>query len=297
MALRFRPPAPALAWEGVREATSLPSACPQNPPGGKFEGSEDCLYLNVFTRHLNPEAKRPVIVFIHGGAFTYGSVNTATGQYMLEQDMVLVTLHYRLGPLGFLTTEDSAAPGNIGLHDQVAALRWVQTHIGQFGGDPALVTLVGMSDGGASVNYLQLSPQTDGLFQRAAALSGWANIPNQAKTAKALAEALACPTSPSSALLDCLRGKHLPLASRHRREGANDNLVSKGGPRSRVFGHLANLASPCHGSRSDPASATAHRCGRNRRCLEGREPSHPGRRHGRVHKQVQGHWTSGSWTH
>ena len=85
MALRFRPPAPALSWEGVREATSLPSACPQNPPGGKFEGSEDCLYLNVFTRHLNPEAKRPVIVFIHGGAFTYGSVKTATGQYMLEQ--------------------------------------------------------------------------------------------------------------------------------------------------------------------------------------------------------------------
>ena len=85
--------------------------------------------------------------------------------------MVLVTFHYRLGPLGFLTTEDSAAPGNIGLHDQVAALRWVQTHIGQFGGDPELVTLVGMSAGGASVNYLQLSPQTDGLFQRAAALS------------------------------------------------------------------------------------------------------------------------------
>ena len=83
--------------------------------------------------------------------------------------MVLVTFHYRLGPLGFLTTEDSAAPGNIGLHDQVAALRWVQTHIGQFGGDPELVTLVGMSAGGASVNYLQLSPQTDGLFQRAAA--------------------------------------------------------------------------------------------------------------------------------
>ena len=126
--------------------------------------------------------------------------------------MVLVTLHYRLGPLGFLTTEDSAAPGNIGLYDQIAALRWVQTHIHQFGGDPELVTLVGMSAGGASVNYLQLSPQTDGLFQRAAALSGsalcwWANIPNQAKTAKALAESLACPTSPSSALLDCLRGK------------------------------------------------------------------------------------------
>jgi len=214
MALRFKPPAPALAWQGVREATTFAPKCPQNPPGGKLEGSEDCLYLNVFARHLNPEAKRPVIVYIHGGAFTYGQVNTATGQYMMEQDMVLVTLHYRLGPLGFLTTEDSAAPGNVGLHDQVAALRWVQTHIAQFGGDPALVTVVGMSAGGASVNYLQLSPQTDGLFQRAAALSGsalcwWANIPNQAKTAKALAEALSCPTSPSSALLDCLRGKKI----------------------------------------------------------------------------------------
>ena len=85
MALRFKPPAPALAWQGVREATTFAPKCPQNPPGGKLEGSEDCLYLNVFARHLNPEAKRPVVVFIHGGAFTYGDVKTATGQYMMEQ--------------------------------------------------------------------------------------------------------------------------------------------------------------------------------------------------------------------
>ena len=96
MALRFRPPAPALSWEGVREATSLPSACAQNPPGGKLEGSEDCLYLNVFTRHLNPEAKRPVIVFIHGGAFTYGDVKTATGQYMLEQVLYPMSIIFLL---------------------------------------------------------------------------------------------------------------------------------------------------------------------------------------------------------
>ena len=128
-------------------------------------GSEDCLYLNVFGRHLDPAAKRPVLVYIHGGSFIHGGADTMTAEYMLEQDMVLVTLQYRLGPLGFLTTEDSTAPGNMGLHDQIAALRWVQKHIGQFGGDPELVTVVGMSAGGASVNYLQLSPLTDGLFQ------------------------------------------------------------------------------------------------------------------------------------
>merc|ERR1712127_395723 len=94
----------------------------------------------------------------------------------------------------------------------IAALRWVKAHISQFGGDPELVTVVGMSAGGAAVNYLQLSPQTDGLFQRAVAQSGsalcpWANLPRQAETAHSLAAKLGCPTSPSSSLLDCLRTK------------------------------------------------------------------------------------------
>ena len=210
MGLRFRRPAPPLAWEGVREATEQPAPCLQHPPGGALLGSEDCLYLNVFTRDTMPKVLRPVTVFLHGGAFICGSATNLTAEYMLEQDQVLVVPQYRLGPLGFLSTEDQAAPGNMGLHDQLAALRWVQANIASFGGDPNLVTLVGMSAGGASVNYLQLSPLTDGLFQRAAALSGsalcwWADVPHPRKTAVALGAAVGCTTSSSAALLDCLR--------------------------------------------------------------------------------------------
>ena len=119
---------------------------------------------------------------------------------------------YRLGPLGFLSTEDAEAPGNLGLLDQVAALRWVQAHIGALGGDPSLVTLAGLSAGGASVHYLHLSPRARGLFHRAVTLSGsalcwWASLPRPGRTARALGAALACPTSPSAALLACLRAR------------------------------------------------------------------------------------------
>ena len=183
-------------------------------------GSEDCLYLNVYTKSLDVTAKKPVLVFIHGGSFISGDSTRMTGEYLLEQDLVLVTLQYRLGPLGWLTTADREAPGNYGLQDQILALRWVQDHITQFGGDRDLVTLAGMSAGGASVSYLLLSPQTDGLFHRAIAMSGtalcwWANIPHQERTAVSLAFSLSCPTSSSAEMVDCLRkvpGRDLMIA-------------------------------------------------------------------------------------
>ena len=185
-------------------------SCLQMSPPDKIVGSEDCLYLNVYTKSLDVTAKKPVLVFIHGGAFIYGDSSRMTGEYLLEQDLVLVTLQYRLGPLGWLTTADREAPGNYGLMDQILALRWVQAHISQFGGDPDLVTLAGMSAGGASVSYLLLSPQTDGLFHRALIMSGsalcwWANIPRQERTAVSLASSLNCPTSSSAEMVDCLR--------------------------------------------------------------------------------------------
>ena len=211
--LRFRPPEPAAAWAGVRDATEYGAECVQQPyfEPDQVVGQEDCLTLNVFTRSLDPSTSKPVIVWIHGGAFIFGSSRGLSGEYMLEQDVVLVTLQYRLGPFGFLTTADKEAPGNYGLQDQILALRWVQQHIAQFGGNPNLVTLAGMSAGGASVNYLQLSPQADGLFHRAVAMSGsalcwWANLPDQQRTATRLGQALDCPSG-SRQMLECLRGK------------------------------------------------------------------------------------------
>ena len=196
----------------MRDATSFGPAClqMQHEYPDQILGSENCLFLNVFTKDVT--AKKPVLVYIHGGAFVFGSPHRLTGEFLMEEEVVVVTLQYRLGPMGWLTTADSAAPGNYGLQDQVLALRWIQHHIASFGGDRDLVTLAGMSAGGASVNYLLLSPQTHGLFHRAVSMSGsamawWANIPHQETTALQLARAMSCPTSPSAALVSCLQGK------------------------------------------------------------------------------------------
>jgi len=210
---RFRKPVPAKGWEGVKEAKNYASSCPQYPffVKDKLVGNEDCLYLNVHTRSL--DGKKPVIVYIHGGAFIAGSGHT-DAKYMLEEDIVFVSLQYRLGVFGFLTTEDKSAPGNWGLHDQHLALKWVKQNIAKFGGNPEMITLIGMSAGGASVHYHLLSPQSDGLFHRALAMSGsalcwWANIPNQKDTAIQLANKVGCPSDDSSDLVECLRG--LPM--------------------------------------------------------------------------------------
>ena len=130
--LRFKNPAPVKSWEGVRDATSYGSECVQMTLD-QAHGSEDCLFLNVFTKDV--AAKKPVLVYIHGGSFIMGSAKVAKPDYLLEEDIVLVTIQYRLGPLGFLTTADSEAPGNYGLQDQILALQWIQQHIHKFGGD------------------------------------------------------------------------------------------------------------------------------------------------------------------
>ena len=209
---RLRPPVRASPWKGTRDASKFGAHCLQMPLRTPTEvtGSEDCLYINVFTKTLDVTARKPVLVFIHGGAFIAGGTSSLTAEYLLEEDVVLVTLQYRLGPLGWLTTADSKAPGNLGLLDQILALRWVQDHITQFGGDKELVTISGMSAGGARVHYLLLSPQTDGLFHRAITMSGsalcwWANIPHQDRTTARLASDLNCPTSSSAEMVDCLR--------------------------------------------------------------------------------------------
>ena len=159
-------------------------------------------------------AELDVMVWFHGGGFVSGTASFYGAEHLLDKDIVLVTVNYRLGPLGFLSTGDDQAPGNFGLKDQVASLRWVQDNILEFGGNPHSVTLFGESAGGSSVHFHMLSPLSRGLFHRGISQSGtalcsWALAPNGTSThqAKKLARLLDCPQHPSAALVACLRTK------------------------------------------------------------------------------------------
>ncbi len=185
--LRWRPPEAVEAWEGDRDATQYGAACwqPLSTPGafydtGDIERDEDCLFLNVWTAAEHAEAALPVMVWIHGGGLQTGSGSTIIydGQSLARRGVVLVTINYRLGPMGFLAhpelsaENDSGASGNWGVMDQVAALQWVQANIAAFGGDPGRVTIFGESAGSWSVNFLTATPLAAGLFHRAIGQSG-----------------------------------------------------------------------------------------------------------------------------
>ncbi|KAG5884816.1 hypothetical protein JTB14_012024 [Gonioctena quinquepunctata] len=175
--LRFKPPVPIEKWEGVLDATKDGPLCPQ-PTYDPV--SEDCLFINVYSTKLpigSENPKRPVIVFIHsGGLYSLGSASYWNGpNYLLDQEVVLVTFNYRLGALGFLSTGDKEAPGNNGLKDQVAALKWVKHNIASFGGDPNSVTLLGHGSGAMSVVLHMVSPMSQDLFHKAAAMSGFSS--------------------------------------------------------------------------------------------------------------------------
>jgi para-nitrobenzyl esterase len=187
--LRWRPPQPALPWEGVRAANAFSANCMQRAAGGgafpPYGGdrsatamSEDCLYLNVYTGAAAARDRRPVMVWIHGGAYTSGAGAIYEGEELAHQGVVVVTVNYRLGVFGFLAhpelTKESAthSSGNYAFLDQIAALRWVQKNIAAFGGDPSRVTIFGESAGSWSVNNLVATPLARGLFQRAIGESG-----------------------------------------------------------------------------------------------------------------------------
>jgi para-nitrobenzyl esterase len=229
-AYRFRPAAAPPAWKGVRQATEFGKACPQtavftNPP----PTSEDCLTLNIWTTSLAAKAKLPVMVWIHGGGLVEGasSLRIFDGAHLAERGVVLVSINYRLGLLGFLahpalSAEDPAheVSGNWGLTDQITALTWVRDNIAHFGGDPANVTIFGESAGGESVCALMASPLPKGLFHRAIIESAQCvdvgpplrPLRGQAGPAKETAEeqgqriarALGCDGADAAA---CLRGK------------------------------------------------------------------------------------------
>lgn len=188
---RWKPPQPVVAWERVRDCQQFGPSCPQLPYAKDSAyyrepeaQSEDCLSLNIWTA-ARPTERKPVMVWIHGGALTRGSgaVDVYDGTALAKRGVVVVTINYRLGPLGFLAhpelTAESPehASGNYGLLDQLAALGWVQRNIAQFGGDPGCVTIFGESAGSLSVNALVASPLGKGLFHRAIGQSGTAFRP------------------------------------------------------------------------------------------------------------------------
>ncbi|XP_073820616.1 esterase B1-like [Musca autumnalis] len=180
--LRFKAPQRPVPWQGVRDCCGAPNRSVQTDfISGKSTGSEDCLYLNVFSNSLRPEKKHPVMVFIHGGGFIIGEANRNWygPDYFMKKPVVLVTLQYRLGVLGFLSlkSENLNVPGNAGLKDQVMGLRWVKSNISNFGGDPDNITVFGESAGGASTHYMMITEQTRGLFHRGIMMSGNAMCP------------------------------------------------------------------------------------------------------------------------
>jgi len=173
---RWQAPQPARASKETTSATAFAAAClqPGAPSATMPQTSEDCLFLNVWTNSLDRSAKRPVMVWIHGGGFRSGSGNIP-GEILARDGVVVVSINYRLGPLGFIAHPD--LPGdvaNYGLLDMVAALKWVQNNARAFGGDPQNVTIFGVSAGGQAVALLMASPRAAGLFQKAIAQSAYA---------------------------------------------------------------------------------------------------------------------------
>lgn len=196
--LRWQKPQPVTPWEGVRTAdtwgnVAIQAALDNGGGGGNFyvkefyqdglpQSSEDCLYLNVWTPRSaagNADSKLPVAMWIHGGAYDHGwgYEITMDGQEWAKRGVILVTINYRVGIIGFLahpelSAEADGVSGNYGTLDQIAALKWIRENISQFGGDPDNITILGQSAGASSIKNLCLSPESKGLISRAIIQSG-----------------------------------------------------------------------------------------------------------------------------
>jgi para-nitrobenzyl esterase len=215
--LRWRPPAPPLSWQGIRDASTFGNACPQAGSGGQMMGDEDCLTLNVF-ESASPESwKQPVMLYFHGGGNNSGSAQQPPldSPPLATHGVIVVTAQYRLGLLGFfanslLTAEGGGSSGNYALWDQIAALKWVKNNISAFGGDPSRITIFGQSSGGYDIQALLVSPQTQGLFARAAMESsnpetggGLKSLATLETSDQVFVSSLGCSTA--SDVLACLR--------------------------------------------------------------------------------------------
>jgi len=201
-------------WMDTRNAKKPGSDCIQYfHETYSVHGEEDCLTLNIYTKNYENKDKLPVFFFIHGGGFTFGNGFLYGPKHIMENiDAVFVNCNYRLGPMGFLSTEDSIVPGNMGLKDQNIALKWVHQNIALFGGNPNEVTIIGFSAGGASVHLHYLSPLSADLFKRGISHSGcsldpWVMTEGSAEKARVLAARLGCITDNNDAMIKCLKEK------------------------------------------------------------------------------------------
>ncbi|XP_075115914.1 bile salt-activated lipase-like, partial [Leptodactylus fuscus] len=209
-------------WSGTLKATDFKPRCLQlTLSQNDVRGEHDCLYLNIWVPQPNKSVSSnlPVMVWIYGGAFLFGAAEGANvlNNYLydgeelaLRGNVIVVTLNYRLGPLGFLSTGDSNAPGNYGLWDQHMAIAWVKRNIAAFGGNPDNITIFGESAGGASVSLQTLTPYNVGLIKRAISQSGvglspWAIQREPLFWAQQVAKKVGCPIGDNAALANCLR--------------------------------------------------------------------------------------------
>ncbi|XP_037048513.1 esterase FE4-like [Bradysia coprophila] len=209
--LRFRAPVPKTPWDGVLNCTVFGPMCMQF--GAGIFGSEDCLQLNVFTKNLpsnGTNERIPVLAFIHGGGFTSGTAMNHGPEYLMDRNIVLVTIQYRLGAFGFMALETQDIPGNQGLKDQNLALKWIQANIHHFGGDRDRVTISGLSAGSVSVTAHMVSPMSQGLFHNAIGLSG--SIASQVRPSsnnielvKEIATRVNCTVDTIDSMVNCLR--------------------------------------------------------------------------------------------
>ena len=236
--LRWRAPKAPQNWKGVREASKFGPACMQvpYPEGSPYRAqpepiSEDCLYLNIWTAARSFQEKRPVMVWIHGGALTRGSGSTPVynGEELAKKGVVLVTINYRLGVFGFLAhpeltkESDRNSSGNYGILDQITSLEWVHKNISAFGGDPKRVTIFGESAGSWSVNALVATPLARGLFQRAIGESG-ANFSALPKLADAEKSGLEVARFQRAPTLAALRAKPVDDLMKSRTEVVRPNV-------------------------------------------------------------------------
>ncbi|CAL8081477.1 unnamed protein product [Orchesella dallaii] len=220
--LRFEPPQLPEKWEGIRNGAHTGSECLQiELLFGYVTGHEDCLFLNVFTRNIptctpTPDSPcddkdlLPVMVYIHGGFLHNGGSNLYQPNYFMDEDVVFVTMNYRLAALGFLSTGDDIIRGNMGFKDQTMALRWVNQNIRAFGGDPKRITLFGESCGGMSVHYHMLSPMSKGLVSRYLSQSGialhfWTLKKDPKRQAYYFGQRLGCLQNDTKELALCLK--------------------------------------------------------------------------------------------
>lgn len=227
---RFKKTQQKRPWTGVFNATALPPMCPQLPLNfnsyylikGTDPISEDCLFLNIYAPPSNSTSLKPVVVYIHGGFFSYGGISMKlhdASELASRGDLVVVTVAYRLGAFGFLNMGTEDAPGNMGLYDQLLALRWIKQNAKAFGGNQDRITLIGQSAGSYSVGVHLVSPRSKGLFRRAIMQSGSTftttlqNSKEQARhRARVLVEMLGCGSPEkdsrnSRTMANCMRSK------------------------------------------------------------------------------------------